>query len=490
MHGFKLENSYTQLPPVFYTNITPTPVSSPHMVIFNRPLAEILGLHQDELEGQRGADVFSGNQPPITLQPIAQAYAGHQFGYFTILGDGRAVLLGEQITPNGQRFDLQLKGSGPTPYSRGGDGRAALGPMLREYMISESMFSLGIPTTRSLAVVVTGDPVYRETRLEGAILTRVAASHIRVGTFQFAAQYGDINALRSLANYTIKRHFPHIQLPEENDDTGETAGYAQAYLLLLREVIQRQALLIAQWQQVGFIHGVMNTDNMTISGETIDYGPCAFMNSYHPQTVFSSIDRQGRYAYGNQPTIGAWNLSRFAETLIPLLHSEQPYAIKMAQDELDQYAGIYHSFWLQGMRCKLGLFNREPTDETLVKDLMELMENNQLDFTNTFIELINGSWPNVTGFNEWQQRWQQRIQRQPNPKDEVFSLMKKSNPAVIPRNHQVEAALTAAIDNSDLTPMNRLMNVLTHPYDHSTDKVPYTAPPPPSSTPYRTYCGT
>mgnify|MGYP001086262762 CR=1 FL=1 len=490
MSGFNLENSYTQLPPVFYTNVTPTPVSSPRMVIFNRSQAENLGLKPDELEGDKGAEVFSGNKPPIPPQTIAQAYAGHQFGYFTILGDGRALLLGEQITPDGQRFDLQLKGSGPTPYSRGGDGRAALGPMLREYMISEAMFFLGIPTTRSLAVVVTGDPVYRELPLAGAILTRVAASHIRVGTFQFAAQHGDLHALQSLANYTIKRHFPQIKLSEENDAPGKKADNTQAYLLLLKEVIQRQASLIAEWQRVGFIHGVMNTDNMTISGETIDYGPCAFMDTYHPRTVFSSIDRQGRYAYSNQPTIGGWNLSRFAETLIPLLHREQSIAIKMAQDELDRYTKLFNGFWLHGMRSKLGLFNQEPSDEAFIRKLLKLMEDHQLDFTNTFIELIKGNQPDVFGFDDWWHQWQQRMQRQPQSKDEVLSLMKKSNPFVIPRNHQVEAALTAAVDKSDLTPLQDLMNVLSNPYDHSSDKGRYTAPPPPSNTPYRTYCGT
>ena len=490
MNGFNLNNSYTLLPPIFYTHVTPTPVSSPRMVVFNRRLAEDLGLNPDELENNTGAEIFSGNKPPEGLKTISQAYAGHQFGYFTILGDGRAVLLGEQVTPDGDRFDLQLKGSGPTPYSRGGDGRAALGPMLREYIISEALFALGIPTTRSLAVVITGDPVFRETTLTGAILTRVASSHLRVGTFQFAAQNGDIEALRSLADYTIQRHYPHIELSEEHDNTGINADNGQAYLKLLREVIQRQASLIAKWQMVGFIHGVMNTDNMTISGETIDYGPCAFMDTYHPQTVFSSIDRQGRYSYTNQPTIGGWNLSRFAETLIPLLHEEQPIAIKMAQDELNKYTGIYHRHWLQGMRGKLGLFNQEPEDEGLIKDLLQLMEKHKLDFTNTFIDLTVESRPDVLGFDDWRQRWRQRMQRQPQPQDDILTLMKQSNPAVIPRNHQVEAALKAAVDENDLTPLQALMTTLATPYDHSSDKEPYTNPPPPSNIPYRTYCGT
>lgn len=480
MHGFNLKKSYTLLPDLFYTHIQPSPVSSPKILVFNRPLSKALGLNPDELEGDIGAKIFSGNKPPEDLQTIAQAYAGHQFGYFTILGDGRAMLLGEQTTPDGGRFDLQLKGSGPTPYSRGGDGRAALGPMLREYIISEAMFALGIPTTRSLTVVVTGDPVFRETPQTGAILTRVAASHLRVGTFQFAAQQGDLKALRSLANYAIQRHFPHIEL---SDNT-------QAILMLLKEVINLQASLIAQWQLVGFIHGVMNTDNMTISGETIDYGPCAFMDTYHPQTVFSSIDRQGRYAYVNQPTIGGWNLSRFAETLIPLLHEEQPVSIEMAQEELNKYTSIYHRYWLQGMRSKLGLFNQEPEDEALIKELLQLMEDHKLDFTNTFIDLMKETWPDVEGFHNWQQLWQQRILRQPQPMEEVLSLMKQSNPAVIPRNHQVEAALTAAVSQDDLTPLHALLEAMATPYDHSSDKEPYTAPPPPSNVPYRTYCGT
>lgn len=490
MNGFNLNNSYTLLPPMFYTHTTPTPVSSPCMVVFNRRLAEDLGLNPDELESNTGAEIFSGNKLPGDLKTISQAYAGHQFGYFTILGDGRAVLLGEQITPDGDVFDLQLKGSGPTPYSRGGDGRAALGPMLREYIISEAIFALGVPTTRSLAVVTTGNPVFRETPLAGAILTRVSSSHLRVGTFQFAAQKGDIEALRSLADYTIQRHYPHIELSEENDTTGKNADNGQAYLKLLREVIQRQASLIAQWQLVGFIHGVMNTDNMAISGETIDYGPCAFMDMYHPQRVFSSIDRQGRYAYGNQPTIGGWNLSRFAETLVPLLHKEKNMAIKMAQEELNKFTDLYNRHWLQGMRGKLGLLNQEPKDETLIKELLALMENHKLDFTNTFIELITESWPDVEGFDDWRQGWLQRIQRQHQSKDETLSLMKHSNPAVIPRNHQVEAALKAAVDENDLNPLRALMGTLATPYDHSSNKEPYTAPPPQSNIPYRTYCGT
>ncbi|MFE5278565.1 YdiU family protein, partial [Bacillus cereus] len=324
------------------------------------------------LNSAEGASVLSGNEILAGAEPLAQAYAGHQFGHFNRLGDGRAVLLGEQLTPSGERVDIQLKGSGRTPYSRGGDGRAALGPMLREYIISEAMFGLGIPTTRSLSVVTTGESIIRETRLPGAVLTRIAASHIRVGTFQFAAAWTSVDELRTLADYTIKRHYPQIDLEDA------------PYLSLLRETVKRQAKLIASWQLVGFIHGVMNTDNMTISGETIDYGPCAFMDTYDPATVFSSIDREGRYAYGNQPYIGGWNLARFAEALLPLLHENQDEAVATAQHEISAYSGLFHKYWLEGMRAKLGLFHAEEGDEALIDDLLVMMAEQRADFTNTF----------------------------------------------------------------------------------------------------------
>ena len=316
--GWNFENSYTRLPGIFFTRINPTPVSSPKLVVFNGPLAETLGLDIDVLKGSEGVEVFAGNKIPKGSLPIAQAYAGHQFGHFTMLGDGRAILLGEQITPEGMRLDVQLKGSGETPYSRGGDGRAALDPMLREYIISEAMHALNIPSTRSLAVVTTGETVVRETDLQGAILTRVAKSHLRVGTFEYVSQWGSDDELKDLADYTLLRHFPYLE------------GDADRYMGLLKAVIERQAELIAQWQLVGFVHGVMNTDNMALSGETIDYGPCAFMDAYDPNTVFSSIDTYGRYAFGRQPDIAAWNLARFAETLLPLLHDNEKKAIDIA----------------------------------------------------------------------------------------------------------------------------------------------------------------
>ncbi len=340
--GWNLDNSYARLPKMFFTRLDPTPVRSPKLIILNYPLATSLGLNVQALQSKDGVAVLAGNRIPEGALPLAQAYAGHQFGHFAMLGDGRALLLGEQITPRGERFDIQLKGSGRTPYSRGGDGRAALGPMLREYIISEAMHGLGIATTRSLAVVTTGESVIRETVLPGAMLTRVAASHLRVGTFQYVSKWGTIEDLRVLADYTLQRHFPDV----EADDS--------RYLLLLREVIKRQAALIAKWQLVGFIHGVMNTDNMALSGETIDYGPCAFMDAYDPATVFSSIDSGGRYAYGNQPHIAGWNLARFAETLLPLLHSDQTQAIKLAQDAVSGFAELYHRNWLAGNASETG----------------------------------------------------------------------------------------------------------------------------------------
>jgi len=360
-HGWNLDNSYARLPQSFFTGLNPVPVRSPHLVMLNHPLVTSLGLNIHALQGQDGVAVLAGNRIPEGSVPLAQAYAGHQFGHFTMLGDGRALLLGEQITPQGERLDIQLKGSGRTPYSRGGDGRAALGPMLREYIISEAMHALGIPTTRSLAVVSTGESVIRETKLPGAILTRVAASHLRVGTFQYVSVWGNVEELRTLADYTLQRHFPDVD------------AVGNQYLYLLQEVIKRQAMLIAKWQLVGFIHGVMNTDNMALSGETIDYGPCAFMDIYDPATVFSSIDTIGRYAYGNQPNIAAWNLARFAETLLPLLHSNREQAAELANEALAAFAELYLCNWLGGMRAKLGIFNSESEDASLIVSLLGMM---------------------------------------------------------------------------------------------------------------------
>ncbi|MGO4109388.1 protein adenylyltransferase SelO [Paenibacillus sp. YAF4_2] len=480
--GWNFENSYAGLPDLLFTKQNPIPVRAPQLIKLNESLAAALGLHADALRGSDGVDVFAGNHIPEGAEPLAQAYAGHQFSYFNKLGDGRAVLLGEQITPQGERFDVQLKGSGRTPYSRGGDGRAALGPMLREYIISEAMHALGIPTTRSLAVVTTGEEIVRESLLPGAILTRIAASHIRVGTFQYAAQWGTIEELRALADYTIERHYPNM---EDGDNR---------YVSFLREVIKRQASLIAKWQLVGFIHGVMNTDNMAISGESIDYGPCAFMDTYDPATVFSSIDREGRYAYGNQPYIGSWNLARLAEALLPLFDEDEEGAIELAQDALSDFSELFHEHWLQGMRAKLGIFNDEPEDEALIEAFLLLMQSNKVDYTNTFRALSlnkpeDTALHGITEFAEWQEKWKARLERQEESKEDSLRLMRSSNPAVIPRNHRVEAALEAA-EQGDLCVMNSLLEALSNPYAYSEEQAEYALLPDESPRPYRTFCGT
>ena len=480
--GWNLDNSYARLPKALFSIQNPIPVRSPKLVIFNEPLANLLGLNVQALQ-RDGVAVLAGNKIPNSALPLAQAYGGHQFGYFTMLGDGRAILIGEQITPTGERFDIQLKGSGKTPYSRGGDGRAALGPMLREYIISEAMHALGIPTTRSLAVVTTGESIVRETILPGAILTRVAASHLRVGTFQYVSKWGKVEEVRMLADYTWQRHFADV------------AADGNRYLSLLREVIKRQAFLIAKWQLVGFVHGVMNTDNMTISGETIDYGPCAFMDTYDPATVFSSIDYYGRYAYGNQPYIAKWNLSRFAETLLPLLHNEEDEALKLAQDAISEFSELFHSHWLSGMRAKLGLFNEEPQDEALIENLLSMMQEEQADYTNTFRaltfeqpeELVFFDTP---GFAQWSELWKMRLTRQKEPRELSAQLMRNSNPALIPRNHRVEEALKAVVEQEDYSIMERLLDVLSKPYAHCPQQDIYSTPPSPSAQPYRTFCGT
>lgn len=481
--GWEFDNSYARLPKLFFSCLYPTPVNAPELVILNDSLAISLGLNVQALRSNDGVAVLAGNQVPEGALPLAQAYAGHQFGHFTMLGDGRALLLGEQITPSGERYDIQLKGSGKTPYSRRGDGRAALGPMLREYIISEAMHALGMATTRSLAVVTTGESIIRETVQPGAILTRVAASHLRVGTFQFVANWGTTQDLKTLADYTLQRHFPEV-------DTKENP-----YLFLLREVIKRQAALIAQWQMVGFIHGVMNTDNMTISGETIDYGPCAFMDTYDPATVFSSIDQYGRYAYGNQPHIAGWNLARFAETLLPLLHDNQERAVKLAQAAVEEFAQLYHCNWLSGMRKKLGIFNQESQDEDLINDLLSLMQQHGADYTNTFRALTYNKpedtvFYGLAEFADWYELWQARLGRQKESKEASHQLMRSSNPAIIPRNHRVEEALAAAVQEGDYSVMERLIEVLAEPYAHSPEQAGYATPPVPSTRPYRTFCGT
>lgn len=482
--GWNFDNSYARLPESLFTRINPTPVRSPKVIILNDQLATSLGLTVQSLQSNDGAAVLAGNQIPEGALPLAQAYAGHQFGHFNRLGDGRAHLLGEQITPEGLRVDIQLKGSGRTPYSRGGDGRAALGPMLREYIISEAMHALGIPTTRSLAVVTTGDSIFRETEQPGAILTRVAASHLRVATFQYASKYGNAQDLKALADYTLQRHFPEVEAAGEN-----------RYLSLLQEVIKRQAVLISKWQLVGFIHGVMNTDNMAISGETIDYGPCAFMDAYDPATVFSSIDKQGRYAYGNQPYIAAWNLARFAETLLPLLHDDEEQAVKLAEGAIASFSEVYHRNWFAGMRAKLGIFHEEQQDESLIKDLLTMMQKYSADYTNTFRALTfdkpeETALFGTTEFTQWHEQWQARLGKQQETKDSSHQLMRSSNPAIIPRNHRVEDALEAAVKQGDYSVMDRLLDALSRPFAHAPEQADYSTLPTLSDRPYQTFCGT
>lgn len=479
--GWRFDNSYARLPKLFFTRVNPTPVEAPSMIIFNDAYAKQLGLDVQPFYEESGVATLSGNQLPQGAEPIAQAYAGHQFGHFNMLGDGRAILLGEHITPANERVDIQWKGPGRTPYSRGGDGRAAIGPMLREYIMSEAMHALGIPTTRSLAVVSTGQPVFRETELPGAVLTRTAASHLRVGTFQYAANWGTFEELQTLADYAIERHFPDI------------ADDKDRYLLFLQKMMERQASLIAKWQLVGFIHGVMNTDNMAISGETIDYGPCAFMDIYHPGTVFSSIDTQGRYAYGNQPNIGGWNIARFAEALLPLLHENPDEAVRIAQEMLQQYPKLYYTQWLSGMRAKLGIFNEEVADAELVEQLLKLMQEHQADYTNAFVALTFDQQTTMHShpdFQQWYEQWQTRLSRQANSKDAVHQLMRNSNPAIIPRNHRVEEALDAAVKRGDYLVMKQLLEVLANPFAHSAEQQAYASLPEPSNRPYRTFCGT
>ena len=468
--GWRFDNSYARLPEELFLPQNPEPVAKPTLVVLNRALADSMGLEVDSLE----AEVFAGNKIPSGAQPIAQAYAGHQFGNFTILGDGRAILLGEHLTPSGARLDVQLKGSGRTPFSRRGDGRAALGPMLREYIISEAMNGLGIPTTRSLAVVTTGETVYRDTGLPGAVLTRIAASHIRVGTFEYVAATRNLDALRALADHTQKRHYPDLAV--------------EPHRALLEAIIDRQAALIARWMLVGFIHGVMNTDNMALSGETIDYGPCAFMDTYDPETVFSSIDRQGRYAYANQAPIAHWNLARLAETFVPLLDDDEQRGVEIAKEILGIFPERFESHWLCGMREKLGLFNAEPEDLGLVGELLEIMAREKWDFTNTFRNLNPAAKAPELG--DWQAKWQGRLSRQPQPIDDALERMRKSNPVVIPRNHKVEEALAAAVDRGDLRPMNRLLEALANPFEESPEKQNYREPALADSELYQTFCGT
>jgi serine/tyrosine/threonine adenylyltransferase len=484
---FGFEHTYRGLPSPLHAPVNPTPVADPHLVVLNAPLAEELGLEPRLLQ-EEAAALLSGNRLPEDAAPIAMAYAGHQFGFFVPqLGDGRAILLGEVRGRDGLLRDVQLKGSGRTPFSRSGDGRAVLGPMLREYLISESMHALGVPTTRSLAVVTTGEPVLRDALLPGAVLTRVAASHIRVGTFQYARKDG--TALRALLDYVIDRHYPEVR------------DAAVPELALLGQVAQRQAKLIADWMLIGFIHGVMNTDNMALSGETIDYGPCAFMDHYDPQTVFSSIDADGRYAYGNQPTIGAWNLARFAETLLPFIDTDQAAAVRLATAEIESFLERCKALRLEGMRRKLGLAASADGDAELVGGLLAVMQAAHADFTLTFRRLADVA-DNPEGesqlrellsvspdFDAWLKRWQARLAQDPQTPAERAARMRAISPAFIPRNHRVETALSAA-ERGDLAPFQRLLGVLQHPYDDQPENHEYARAPDPSERVLETFCGT
>lgn len=478
--GWQFDNTYSRLPKIFFEPAIPKRFGQPKVAILNHRLAAELGLTFDTLSTEQAAMLFAGQALPEGSTPIAQAYAGHQYGHFTMLGDGRAILLGEHRTPSGTLVDIQLKGAGPTPYSRRGDGLAALGPMLREYVISEAMSALGIPTTRSLAVVTTGEPVYRGSSLRGAVLTRVASSHIRVGTFQFIAARQDIDQLRLLADYTIKRHYP------------ELSDQPNKYDRFLRGVIARQADLVTRWQMVGFIHGVMNTDNMSVAGETIDYGPCAFMNAFHPQTVFSSIDHGGRYAYRNQPAITQWNLARFAEAILPLLDENEEKAIQIATEALNEFVSQYQQNWLRGFRKKLGLQSEHEEDQELVQSLLDWMDASSADFTNTFRDLsestLSSGLYSDARFQTWHERWQTRLSKEEKCSIAATTLMKSVNPAIIPRNHRVEEALAAAEDRDDLSVLERLLTALSSPFDSTT--APCYREPSPDDAEYQTFCGT
>ena len=488
---FPFQNTYAAMPANFFARVAPTPVASPKLIKLNRPLALHLGLDPEVLASPEGVEILAGKRVPDGADPIAMAYAGHQFGHFVPqLGDGRAILLGEVIDADGVRRDIQLKGSGPTPFSRRGDGRAALGPVLREYIVSEAMAALGIPTTRSLAAVMTGENVVRETMLPGAVLTRVAASHIRVGTFQYFAARGDTDGVRRLADHVINRHYPHL------------ANADHPYHGLLDAVIARQAELVARWLLVGFIHGVMNTDNSSISGETIDYGPCAFMDHYDPGQVFSSIDEQGRYAYANQPRIALWNLTRFAECLLPLFSDVQDKAIEEAQAALGHFIEKFDTSYQAGLRSKLGLFTARDDDRVLAQDLLDAMAKNQADFTLTFRRLSDAAldpahdsavrklFAEPAAYDEWVVRWRQRIGDEPRTPAERQAAMRSVNPAFIPRNHRVEAVIEAAVNRDDFALFEELLVVLSKPYEDQPAYAGYAEPPEPHQRVLQTFCGT
>lgn len=487
MSPFAFDNTYARLPNRFFQRVEPTQVESPRLIGLNRELAEDLGLIPERLESPEGLAYFSGNAIPEGSDPIALAYSGHQFGGFSpVLGDGRALLLGEVVGRDGVRRDIQLKGSGPTPFSRRGDGRSALGPVIREYVVSEAMAALGVPTTRALAAVATGEKVFRENMLPGGVFTRVARSHIRIGTFQFFAAHGDGENLRILADYAIDRHYP------------EAAEAENPYLALLAGVIERQARLIAQWMQLGFIHGVMNTDNMSISGETIDYGPCAFLDDYRSDKAFSSIDQHGRYAFANQGPIGLWNLVRFAETLIPLIAEDQDAAIAAAEGELNRFEVLHDEAFRRGFLAKIGIENGSDDDWELVQELLSAMEEGTADFTLVFRhlskalesgddEVVENLFAGRGRIRSWMSSWRGRMQNE--DRESAVALMRRTNPIFIPRNHRVEEVIVAAYQ-SDYEPFHRLNSVLQHPFSEQPESVAYELPPKPSEVVRATFCGT
>ena len=489
---FDFKNTYAGLPERFFVRLNPTPVRSPQLIRLNNGLAKHLGIDPNQLQTMQGVEILSGNRIPAGAAPLAMAYAGHQFGsWVPQLGDGRAILLGEVIGQDGVRRDIQLKGAGRTPFSRMGDGRAVLGPVLREYIVSEAMYSLGVPTTRALAAVTTGEKVMRERPFPGAIFARVAQSHVRVGTFQFFAARKDTEAVRFLADYVIARHFP------------DTESGSQPYLGLLRAVVSQQAKLVARWQLVGFIHRVMNTDNTSIAGETIDYGPCAFMDSYHPETVYSSIDQTGRYAYSNQPGIAYWNLGCFAQTLLPLFDKDVDMAVSQAEEIIGAYPSLFEKAYLSGLRSKIGLLKENEEDQELAQDLLDRMTENEADYTLTFRRLCDlvGSRPeadepvrslfkNPADFDDWVLRWRKRVAKEQVNDVRRQEAMRGVNPAYIPRNHLVEEAINAAINEEDFSQFDKLITVLSSPYDDQPDFAKYAAPPRPDQVICATYCGT
>jgi serine/tyrosine/threonine adenylyltransferase len=484
-------SSYASLPERFFARVAPTPVAEPGLVKFNHALAADLNLGVAVLDVHALGSLFSGNVLPPDAVPIAMAYAGHQFGHFVPqLGDGRAILLGEMRDRAGVRRDIQLKGCGRTPYSRSGDGRAALGPVLREYLVSEAMHALGVPATRALAAVTTGESVRREALVPGAILTRVAASHVRVGSFEYFAARGDVAAIQLLADYVIERHYAYL------------AQHKTPYLALLAEVLSRQASLVASWMHVGFIHGVMNTDNMAVSGETIDFGPCAFVDAFDPAAVFSSIDERGRYAYANQPHAAAWNLARFAETLLPIIDSDQGRAVELASEALSTFTTQFADRWLAGMRRKLGLAAEEDGDRALADDLLDAMHRNQADFTLTFRALcaaaaeqpdqtrVRRLFGDVRAYEHWAQRWCARLARESTPPAMRVAAMRQVNPAYIPRNHRIEQMIVAAVERGDFAPFEELLAVLSQPYQEQPAFAAYADPPQSHERVLQTFCGT